>query len=528
MDSLKQLCPCYCDVTFGAGGSTTARSLQVVETFQNYHGMETMLHLTCTNMNEESISRLLEEVKSRHLQNILALRGDPPEGQTHFVATDARFQYAVDLVRFIREKHGDYFNIAVAGYPEKHLEAASYEEDLKHLKEKIDAGADMIVTQMCFSPPVFEKFVNDCRALGIQCPIIPGILLFGNYAGVHRMATLSGVAIPEKMEERLLQIKDDNAAVSAYAVDLAVEMVQYCMARGMLGFHFYVLNLEKAVKTTLTRLGWPIINQASRTLPFLEPGQTFQAALGEARFEMPLLNALVPAYRMAAARGDPEFRKQVDRRTIWGAAVAGPADVNGVFGAYYEGKIHRLPWSEDPVPRTLASCRADLADLAKHGVWAVHAQNGLVQVPSTDPIHGWGGPDGLVSQLAGLEFFMPKAKFAPFMAAVNPAAALVHAVHISEGTFTNVTTGAEVIPTAWGQWGEEKRLATVMDAPRFNAAAIEAFALWLSKWATLYAEGSSSRQALEAIQQDVVFVSMLAPQPQTTLTSLIAILKLHY
>merc|ERR1719359_2559775 len=170
----------WVDVTWGAGGSTADKTLEICINALKVHGLNVMMHLTCTNMPKESLKDALNTCKENGIRNILALRGDPPghlekgaesEG---FKQCEGGFAYATDLVKYIRAEFGDYFCVAVAGYPEGHLEAVSFDDDMKHLKEKVEAGSDLIVTQLFYDNPSFLEYVDKCKAMGITIPILPG------------------------------------------------------------------------------------------------------------------------------------------------------------------------------------------------------------------------------------------------------------------------------------------------------------------------------------------------------------------
>ncbi len=177
----SRLDPLFIDVTWGESGSTAARSMAVASHAQRYCGVDVLLHLTCTGMTVDQLTAVLRQAKSHGIQNILALRGDPPRGKRSWEPNDmsgGECGRAIDLVRLIRKLYGDYFCIAVAGHPERHPSSScmSLEEELGHLKEKIDAGADFIITQFFYDAQVFLDYVRNCRAAGITCPILPGLL----------------------------------------------------------------------------------------------------------------------------------------------------------------------------------------------------------------------------------------------------------------------------------------------------------------------------------------------------------------
>lgn len=168
--------PFWVDVTWNAGGVTSDITLDLCCHIQQYSGLDVLMHMTCTYMAREKIIESLDKAKQLGIRNILALRGDPPRGATDWVHNENGFNYAVDLVKFIRKTYGDFFCIGVAGYPEVHLQAPSPSVDIQHLKEKVDAGADFIITQLFYENSIYYKWVADCRSAGIDCLIIPGIM----------------------------------------------------------------------------------------------------------------------------------------------------------------------------------------------------------------------------------------------------------------------------------------------------------------------------------------------------------------
>ncbi|KAK1575540.1 hypothetical protein Q3G72_006368 [Acer saccharum] len=268
MDRMVSHSPSFCDITWGAGGSTAELTLEIANKMQNMICVETMMHLTCTNMPVEKIDHALQTIKSNGIQNVLALRGDPPHGQDKFVQTQGGFACALDLVKHIRSAYGDYFGITVAGYPEAHPDAIgpdglatleSYQNDLLYLKKKVDAGADLIVTQLFYDTDIFLKFVNDCRQIGITCPIVPGIMPINNYKGFLRMTGFCKTKIPAEVTAALEPIKDNEEAVRAYGIHLGTEMCKKILAHG--------------IKTNLVLIEE---SKISRSLPWRRPTNVFR------------------------------------------------------------------------------------------------------------------------------------------------------------------------------------------------------------------------------------------------------------
>merc|ERR1712193_281069 len=262
----------WIDVTWGAGGSTADKTLEICINALKYHGLNVMMHLTCTNMPKEELKEALDTCKENGICNILALRGDPPgyleKGGEGFKQCEGGFAYATDLVKYIREEYGDYFCIAVAGYPEGHLEATSFEDDMKHLKTKVDAGADLIVTQLFYDNSTFLEYVDKCKAMGITIPILPGIMPIQSYAGFNKMTSLCKTKVPPSIPERLDAVKDDEEKVKDMGVQIGIEQCKELMEKGTPGLHFYTLNLESSVMRIVQGLGLTPDWTASREMPW--------------------------------------------------------------------------------------------------------------------------------------------------------------------------------------------------------------------------------------------------------------------
>jgi methylenetetrahydrofolate reductase (NADPH) len=266
----QALRPLFVTVTWGAGGSTATKSLELAEICQRQLGLTTCLHLTCTNMNRALIDEALEQAKVLGIRNILALRGDAPrseeyrdEGQTPDQDSNKDFTWAVDLVRYIRKEYGDYFCIGVAAYPEGHSDESHPEHqdpkyDLPSLVEKTQAGADFLMTQLFFDVEAYDKFETMLRehesGAFKTIPIIPGLMPIQSYKILLRTTKLSHANLPSNMLARLDAVKSDDELVKQVGVKILDEMVEHIKARpgpGKRGFHFYTLNLEKAVSHIL-------------------------------------------------------------------------------------------------------------------------------------------------------------------------------------------------------------------------------------------------------------------------------------
>ena len=185
--------PIFIDITWGAAGSTKTLTHSISEYAQKFFGVSVLMHVTCTNLSVDEMRNILTCAKDAGIKNILALRGDPPKGASQWTATSKGFRRAADLVRFIREEYGDYFCVAVAGYPEGHPQSLDSHMDVHYLKEKIDAGADFVLTQFFYDPAVYLEFLDSCRAIGISCPIIPGTLYLIFYFLFNSLCVLRNI-----------------------------------------------------------------------------------------------------------------------------------------------------------------------------------------------------------------------------------------------------------------------------------------------------------------------------------------------
>lgn len=240
---LRQYAPTYVSVTYGAGGSTRRLTVELVGRIQHEAGIESMAHLTCVAATRDEIRHVLDELQELGVKNVLALRGDPPKGERAFVAPEGGFAHASELVEFIRQR--DAFCLAVACYPEKHPEAPDLETDLRHLKHKVDAGADFLITQLFYDNADYFAFVGRARALGIHQPILPGILPIENLAQVKRITALCGARIPAQLLRRL-EAASSEAEARALGISHATEQCRGLLAGGAPGIHFYTLNRSRA------------------------------------------------------------------------------------------------------------------------------------------------------------------------------------------------------------------------------------------------------------------------------------------
>jgi methylenetetrahydrofolate reductase (NADPH) len=249
---LAPFAPSYVSVTYGAGGSTRQLTVELVGRIQKEVGIDAMAHLTCVGATREELGGVLEQLESAGVQNVIALRGDPPKGATSFVTPEGGFGHASELAAFVKSR--GTFCVAGACYPEKHPEAESLEADMEHLKRKVDAGAEFLVTQLFFDNADYFSFVDRARALGIRVPIVAGIMPVTNVSQIKRFTAMCGARMPKELMQRLEPVAADADAVGEVGVDHAVEQCRGLLAGGAPGIHFYTLNRSKATVEILKRL----------------------------------------------------------------------------------------------------------------------------------------------------------------------------------------------------------------------------------------------------------------------------------
>jgi methylenetetrahydrofolate reductase (NADPH) len=266
---LRPLDPAYVSVTYGAGGSTRTKTLEIVGRIKEEFGLEAMAHFTCVGATTEELRATLDQMAELGLDNVLALRGDPPQGQAEWTQTEGGLEFSNELVRLIR---GGYpFAVGAACFPETHIHATSPEDDLRYLKEKVDAGVDFLITQMFFDNALYVDFVERARAIGVTVPIIPGIWPITSYAQIAKVTNMCGATMPEHVLAELEARRDDPEAVAEFGVSYATMQCADLLASGAPGIHFYTLNRSPATRAILS------------ALKLWRPWDTERTGLGEPR-----------------------------------------------------------------------------------------------------------------------------------------------------------------------------------------------------------------------------------------------------
>jgi len=250
LQTLVEYDPSFVSCTYGAGGSTRDRTLQWCREIQTDFRRTAMTHFTCVGSTRDELLSWLDQAVAEGIQNVMALRGDPPAGQEAFRTVEGGLSNANELVELIRQTHPN-LGIGVAGYPEKHQEASSLDIDLQHLKRKIDAGADAVFTQLFFVNDNFFAFRDRCHEIGIRIPIVPGIMPITDFARIKRITSMCGTVFPEALATRLEAVQDDPHAQFEIGVEHAIQQCEELRSAGVPGIHFYALNKSDACQRIL-------------------------------------------------------------------------------------------------------------------------------------------------------------------------------------------------------------------------------------------------------------------------------------
>jgi methylenetetrahydrofolate reductase (NADPH) len=249
--------PDYCSVTYGAGGSTREKTIDIVDRIQRVHHLPAMMHLTCVNATREQLRAVVEEARARGIVNLLALRGDPPDPTAEWTKTEGGFSYSSELVAFLKALGG--FSIGTAAFPEGHIaQKAGKLVDWGYLREKVQAGADFVITQLFFDNEDFYEFHDHVRSqLGVHVPIIPGILPILSAGQTKKFVTLCGARLPSPFLSRIEELAEDDAAVTDFGIEYALRQCEALLKFGVPGLHFYTLNKAHSTLRILEGLGLP-------------------------------------------------------------------------------------------------------------------------------------------------------------------------------------------------------------------------------------------------------------------------------
>lgn len=528
MDRMYELNPIFIDITWNAGGRSSTLTNEMVYTAQSTLGLETCMHLTCTNMKVELIDEALKKAHASGCQNILALRGDPPLDGSE---STGDFKYAKDLIAYIRLHYGDHFNIGIAAYPEGHPEEEDDGRLLHYLKEKADAGADFIITQMFYDADNFISWCARVRKIGVDIPIIPGIMPISTYSAFIRRAKWSQVAIPPHFLAELDPIKEDDYAVREVGTRLVRDMCRRLIDSGYVNhLHFYTMNLERSTVMVLEALD-------------LVESVKDNEVIGD---ELPWRKSLHPMRQKEAIRpifwqnrkysyisrtsgwdefpngrwGDSrspafgdidlsatELLRQSPKRAweLWGCPQT-LGDLCDIIIRYLNNDVKSLPWSDGPIGSDTDVLKSDLIDMNRRGILSLNSQPALSAVRSNNKTFGWGPKNGFVYQKQYLEFFVRKDVARALVAKVDahnsrdPFAVISYYAVDKQGNLLTNTKEDDINAVTWGVFpGEEILQPTIVEKVSFLAWRDEVFRL-LDEWINIY----STKTIADLVDQDKI------------------------
>lgn len=534
IERMAMLQPAFVDITWGAGGSTSDATLGISENLQKFFGLDVLMHLTCTNMPVEKLDEALEKAQKAGIRNILALRGDPPRDAAEWQRVEGGFSYAYELVEHIRKHYGDQFCIAVAGYPEGHMEAGGKDACTGYLKHKVDCGADFVITQLFFDLDEYGQFLERCDKQGIDVPIIPGLFPIQTFDRFKKFVQFTGVSVPQEIWDALDPIRQDDLEVRRYGVDLCVRMCRKLAELGVSGYHFYTLNLQSPVMRIIEgleliegvtgerELPWRPSTHPSRREEDVRPifwsnrPKSYLARTmdwddfpngrwGDRR--SPSFGTLNDYYLLRRGIGLEE--KEQKLRESYGEPDT-ERDVFEVFARFCAGELDSFPWVDGEIHEETRRISSQLVALNRAGYLTINSQPPVNGAASDDPEVGWGGPDGVVYQKAYLELFLSDERLRAFLHRVEDFPTLSYqAVNAAGDHHTNLRPDG-VSAVTWGIFpGKEIIQPTVVDVETFHIWKDEAFQIWHEEWATLYPEGSRPRQLLDHIHDEYWLLNLI-------------------
>lgn len=512
---------------------------EMVKVAQSVYGLETCMHLTCTDMARSKIDQALKDAYQSGCTNILALRGDPPREKEKWEQTDGTaFQYARDLIKYIKSKYGNHFEIGVAGYPEGMDDGTDADSHIPYLKEKVDAGGAFIVTQMSYDADAFIRWERKVRAAGVpkSVPILPGIMPIQTYDSFLRRAKWTNAHIPPDWMEALDPVKGDDAAVREVGKGLVAEFCRKLLDADItMHLHFYTMNLAASTQMVLEELS--VTPKTNTVHPDIKP-LPWRQSLGLNRRDenvRPIFwrnrnrsyvartqdwdefpngrwgDSRSPAFGGLDAYGIGLKGTNARNREVWGEPKT-LQDVANLFAGYMSGKVKSLPWSEAPITSEADVLRNDLIDLNSRGFLTINSQPAVDGAKSTDPVYGWGPRNGYVYQKAYLEVLIQPSLLPTLIERMEANEDITYyAVNKSGELKTNVDDEAGSGPNAvtWGVFpGKEIVQPTIVETISFLAWRDEFYYLG-TEWSKCYEETSESRKLIKEIVESWYLVNIV-------------------
>eukprot|EP01135_Chromosphaera_perkinsii_P004436 Nk52_evm14s281 gene=Nk52_evmTU14s281 len=551
IERMGNLGPLFIDVTWGAGGSSEKSSFDIALNSQDMLGLKSVLHLTCSHSSLDYLRGVLDKARDLGIRNILALRGDKPTSASRSnrkKESSEGLSSALDLVKFIRENYGDFFCIGVAAYPEGHPEANSYHEDLEYLKKKIDAGANFVISQFCYDVDIFLHFFKDCKELGIDVPIVAGLMPISNYHTFNRICSLAKVQIPPEICDHVYENRNNDALVKEYGIKVLSDIVLKLRSSGIKGFHFYTMNLEKSVVMILAEAGlvsWgknggarktTLSPKGKRDYPWIQlpssrssvAGQTKDSPskLREKEDVRPIFwynrpasycsrtafwdefpngrwgDSRSPAYGEMLTHYLDDINPKDMKMTPFCPSPRKESDIYSVFVRFLRGEVDRLPWFDSSLAPESGPIKDLLIALNSNGLLTINSQPCVNGIDSSDPVYGWGPSHGRVYQKAYIEFFISpqrleslKKKLDDLNASEGYQRFTYDSLNIDGKRMTNdggVDSSNTPNAVTWGIFPSREVIQpTVVDPVSFVVWKDEAFQLWKIHWLNWYKEGGA-------------------------------------
>ncbi|KAI0031433.1 methylenetetrahydrofolate reductase-domain-containing protein [Vararia minispora EC-137] len=531
IERMRALGPEFIDITWNAGGRTSELTSELVKTCQSLIGIETCMHLTCTNMPKEKVDIALKEAKEHGCRNILALRGDPPMGKDKWEAIEGGFVHGIDLVRHIRATYGDHFDVAVAGFPQiMLLSPEERDQEMKWFKEKIDVGVDFIFTQMFYDVQIFIDWVRAVRAAGITIPIVPGIMPIQTWNGFQRATSLAKTFIPQSFIDALEPHKNNDEKVREIGTKLVADLCRQILAApiGIRGLHFYTMNLERGSRMLLEELNLVPRVETLKPLPWrqsLTPSrrsETIRPIFWANRTKSYLSrtenwdeypngrfgDSRSPAYGELDGYGVWIKQTKEDALKLWGHPKSF-SDVCSLFQRFCTKDLSALPWSDLEPSLETSVIAEQLAKMNSLGFLTINSQPAVDGVRSDDKIHGWGPANGYVYQKAYLEFFVSPELLDVLVPHIEDDSNITYYVINKRGDLRTNNTSEGPNAVTWGVFpGKEIVQPTIVEAISFMAWKDEAYELG-QQWANLYEADSPPHKLICDTFQNSLLVNVV-------------------
>ena len=531
MDRMHDLGPTFIDITWGAGGQHSRLTCEMVNAAQSHYGLETCMHLTCTDMGKEKVDEALRLAYRSGCSNILALRGDPPRDKEKWEAKAGGFRYAKDLIHYIKSKYGNHFDIGVAGYPEGCDDQEDPDLLIDHLKEKIDAGGTFIVTQMFYDVDIFLAWVQKCRDRDIKVPIIPGIMPISTHAAFLRRAEWTKCHVPDDWHAVLEPVKNDDSAVREIGKDLVVDMCRRILDAGIMHLHFYTMNLAQPTRMVLEELaltpelsGTPLAKPLPwrQSLGFNRRDETVRPIFWRNRNTSYVArtadwdefpngrwgDSRSPAFGELDAYGIGLKGTNEANIKLWGRPKT-LREVTKLFLKFLDGSLDRLPWSEGALSAEANTIKTDLLDLNRRGFLSINSQPAIDGVRSTHSTHGWGPPGGYVYQKAYLELFVFPSIIDTVLERLESNKNLTYYAVNKDGILRTNTRDEGPNAVTWGIFPNREIVQpTIVETVSFLAWKDEAFKLG-EDWSRCYPSGSGSRRLIETVMDQCWLVNIV-------------------